>query len=109
MELFRPLETIKGLENICEAVAQVVHDGQQNETSDFYTRKYRFWTSSIDYTDVKFIYNHRYNNGEGQFSVKFAIEGLLDLLVHIKNRNGTINLPNMRIVKDGKDIKVYDQ
>ena len=109
MEWFRPLETIKGLEDTCKPIAQVIHNGQKNETSDFYTRKYRFWLSAIDYADVKFIYNHRHNNGEGQYSVKFAVSDLLDLLIHIKNRSGTINLPNMRIVKDGKDIKVYDK
>ena len=109
MEFIRPLETITGLEDICQKIAQPVHNGQKDETSDFFTRKYRFWLSTIDYADVKFIYNHKANDGNGEFSIKFNIEDLLDLLVHIKDRSGEINLPNMRIVKQGKDIKVYEK
>ena len=109
MEFIRPLETVKGLEEICQKIAQPIHNGKKDEADDFFIRKYRLWLSAIDYADVKFIYNYRANDGKGEFSVKFAIEDLLDLLVHIKNRSGEINLPNMRIVKQGQDIKVYEK
>ena len=105
MEWFRPLKTIEGLEDICKQSAQIVHNGQKNEDASFYTRKYRFWTSVLDHTDVKFIYNHRAN----QFSIKFSIEELLDLLVSMKNKSGEINLPDLKITKQGRDIKIFDK
>ncbi len=105
MEWFRSLETIEGLEEICKHTAQLVHDGKKNGHSDFHTRTYRFWTSAIDYTNVKFIYNHR----KGEFSVKFSIEKMLDLLVALKNKSGEINLPSMKITKQGTDIKIFDK
>jgi len=105
MEWFRPLKTIEGLEDICKQSARLIHNGQAGEDSTFFTRRYRFQTSVLDHTDVKFIYNYR----KEQYSVKFSIEELLDLLIAMGNRNGEINLPDLKITKQGRDIKIFDK
>lgn len=100
-----PVEKIKGLEKACMQSAELVHNGQKHEDSEFFTRRYRFHTSVLDHTDVKFIYNHRQN----QYSVKFSIEEMLDLLIAMGKTDGEISLPDLKITKQGKDIKIYEK